>query len=220
MNFDVMAENYFQSIGLLSAGAFYKDIQDFIFISRQRDFNDDLVTNYDLFQPRNGANATLYGFEVAIQRQLDFLPGIWKGLGIYANYTFTESDATGISNEDGELRDDRTALPGTTPHMFNASLSFETEKLVLRASINYADAYVDELGDDPFTDRYYDQQLFIDINGSYAFTPQWRFFVEVNNLTNQPLRFYQGVPEQTMQVEYYNVRMNAGIKFDIFGSDD
>ena len=220
MNFDVMAEKYFQSIGLLSAGVFYKDIQDFIFISRQRDFNDELVTNYDLFQPRNGASASLYGFEVAIQRQLHFLPGIWKGLGIYANYTFTDSEATGISNEDGGLRNDRTALPGTTPHMFNASLSFETEKLVLRASVNYADAYIDELGDDPFTDRYYDEQLFVDINGSYAFTPQWRFFVEVNNLTNQPLRFYQGVPEQTMQVEYYNVRMNAGIKFDIFGSDD
>ena len=100
--------------------------------------------------------------------------------------------------------------------MFNASLSYETPKLVLRASLNYASDYIDELGGDAFEDRFYDKQTFIDLNGSYAFTPQWRFFFEVNNLTNQPLRYYQGVSSRTMQVEYYNVRFNAGLKFDLF----
>lgn len=216
MNLDLSAENYFKSIGLVSAGVFYKNLDDFIFIERQRDFSDGLVDNFDLFTPRNGAEANLMGFELAFQRQFDFLPGIWKGLGIYMNYTYTDSDATGIRNEDGEERGEDIALPGTTPHMFNASLSFETEKLVLRASLNYAAAYIDELGDNSFTDRFYDEQLFIDLNASYAFTPQWRIFAEVNNLTNQPLRYYQGVSARTMQVEYYNVRFNAGIKFDIF----
>jgi len=220
MNFDLSAENYFKSIGLVSAGVFYKNLDDFIFIERQNDFSDALVNDYDLFVPRNGAEANLMGFELAVQRQLDFLPGIWKGLGIYLNYTYTDSDAIGIRNEDGEERQDDIALPGTTPHMFNASLSFETEKLVLRASMNYADAYIDEVGDNSFTDRYYDEQLFIDLNASYAFTPQWRFFVEVNNLTNQPLRYYQGVSSRTMQVEYYNVRFNAGVKFDIFNRNN
>lgn len=45
-------------------------------------------------QPLNGGNADLFGLEVAFQRQLDFLPGALAGLGLYTNYTFTESSLT------------------------------------------------------------------------------------------------------------------------------
>jgi outer membrane receptor protein involved in Fe transport len=100
--------------------------------------------------------------------------------------------------------------------MYNASLSYETKKLVLRASMNHASDYIDELGGDAFEDRFYDKQTFVDLNGSYAITPKWRVFAEVNNLTNQPLRYYQGSSAYTMQEELYNVRMNFGIKFDVF----
>lgn len=211
MNFDLMADHYFKSVGILSGGIFYKQIDDFIYVLE----GTDEATGFDLFQPQNGGNADLLGFEISFQRQLDFLPGIWKGLGIYLNYTNITSNAEGIRNEDGELRED-VDLPGTSPQMFNASLSFENKKLVLRASLNYSDAYIDELSDEAFYDRYYDEQLFIDFNGSYAFTDNLRLFAEVNNITNQPLRYFQGVQERTMQMEYYNMRFNVGIKYDFF----
>ncbi|MDX2302647.1 MAG: TonB-dependent receptor [Microscillaceae bacterium] len=215
MNFDLGVDKYFESIGLVSGNFFYKNIDEFIYINQQEDYSDEFVDDYVLFEPLNGGTANLYGIELSFQRQLDFLPGIWKGLGVYLNYTYNHSEADGIRNEDGEEREG-LALPGTAPHIFNASLSFETKKLVLRASLNYADSYLDEVGGDDFTDRYYDSQLFLDINGSYAFTPQLRFFFEVNNLTNQPLRYFQGIDARTMQSEYYNVRFNAGLKFDLF----
>ena len=217
MNFDLMAEHYFESVGLLSAGIFHKNIDGFIYMNQDQNYDDPVSgqTFETFFQPRNGGNASITGVEVSAQRQLDFLPGIWRGLGVYANYTYNHSNAEGITNEDGEPRKDLD-LPGTADHMFNVSLSFETKKLVLRISLNYASDYIDEVGGDTFTDRYYDEQTFVDINGSYAFTPQLRFFFEANNLTNQPLRYYQGVPERTMQMEYYNARFNAGVKFDLF----
>lgn len=209
MNFDLMFENYFQNIGLVSGGAFYKDIDNFIYERRVEGFNDPQFGNdlqFSTFQ--NGGTAEIYGLEVAFQRQ------IWKGLGLYLNYTLTQSSTTGIQDRENEDLE----LPGTANNMFNASLSYETEKLVLRASLNYASDYIDELGGEAFEDRYYDKQTFIDVNGSYAFTPQWRFFFEINNLTNQPLRYYQGERSRTMQMEYYNVRFNAGLKFDLFNN--
>jgi TonB-dependent receptor len=218
MNFDFMAENYFKTIGLVSAGVFYKNIDDFIYTFVDEKFVDAGLTNgaeWSRFQPQNGGTAILFGAEIAFQRQLDFLPGALKGLGVYLNYTYTQSNADGIRNGDGELRSD-VALPGTAPHLFNASLSYETKKLVVRASLNYAHDYVDEIGGSEFSDRYYDRQMFIDLNASYAFTDRLRFFVEANNLTNQPLRYYQGTRERTMQTEYYNARFNAGLKFDLF----
>lgn len=213
MNFDLMFENYFKSVGIVSGGIFYKDISDFIYTRRQLNFTDPqfgLVTEF--FRPENGGTADVFGFETAFQRQLDFLPGALKGLGIYLNYTFTESSTTGVEGrENDDLR-----LPGTAKHMFNASLSFETEKLVARISLNYASDYIDGISDESFSDEYYDRQTFLDINASYAFTKQFRVFAEVNNLTNQPLRFYQGIRERTQQEEFYNVRFNFGLKFDLF----
>ena len=215
MNFDLSFENYFQSIGLVSIGGFYKDIDNFVYtITQENATVPGLGTDLQVTSPDNGGSAEVYGMELAVQRQLDFLPGFWKGFGIYFNYTLTRSSTEGIQGRE----EDDLSLPGTAENMVNASLSYETEKLVLRASLNFASDYIDEIGDDNFNDRYYDRQTFIDLNGSYAFTPNWRFFFEVNNLTNQPLRYYQGVRQRVMQEEFYNVRMNFGLKFDLFGN--
>jgi len=147
-----------------------------------------------------------------LQRQLDFLPGALRGLGVYLNYTFTESTTTGIQ----ERENDDLGLTGTAKNMFNASLSYENKRLVIRASLNYASDYIDLIGGSSFNDIYYDKQTFLDVNASYAVTPKWRVYFEANNLTNQPLRYYQGISERTYQEEFYNSRISAGIKFDLF----
>lgn len=215
MNFDLNAEYYFESVGLLSAGVFYKSIDNFIYFHQStEDYNGD---DFDVLTPENSGKGNIAGFEIAAQRQLDFLPSIWKGLGIYANYTFNASDVEGIANEDGDEREGLD-LPGTADHLVNASLSFETKKLVVRASLNFSSDYIDEVGDDAFYDRYYDKQLFVDVNASYAFTKNLRLFAEANNLTNQPLRYYQGVESRTMQMEYYGPKYNLGLKFDLFNN--
>lgn len=212
-NYDLMFENYFASIGLVSAGLFYKDISNFIYSKTDLNVNDPKygqLVSYS--RPQNGGTADVYGFEASFQRQLDFLPGFLKGFGVYANYTYTQSSTTGIEGRE----DDELGLTGTARNMFNASLSYENQKLVVRASVNYADDYIDAVGGSAFSDIYYDKQTFLDLNASYAFTPSWRFYVEANNLTNQPLRYYQGVSERTIQEEFYNSRFQAGIKFDFF----
>jgi TonB-dependent receptor len=229
-NFDLMIEKYYKSVGLLSGGVFYKKLNDFIYTYRDNQYTNakfsqdfpDLVNpiptvnpgNWSLTQQRNGEKVSVYGFEVAVQRQLDFIPGkFFKGLGIYLNYTYTDSKAEGITNADGDERKDVT-LPGTAPHMFNSSLSWENKKFSARISLNYTADYLDELGGDSFDDRFYDKQTFVDANASYKFTKQLRIFAEANNLTNQPLRYYQGVSARTMQMEYYQARFNLGLKFD------
>ena len=212
-NIDLMGEMYFQSVGLFSVGGFYKSIDNFIYIGSSEQTIGG--TDFDVFQAQNTGEGSITGFEVALQRQLDFLPGVWKGLGVYLNYTNLTSDVTGIANEDGDIRDD-IDLPGTANHMFNGSLSFETKKLVVRASVNYSSDYIDEVGGNSFEDRYYDKQFFLDVNASYAVTPKWRVFGEANNLTNQPLRYYQGVQNRTMQSEFYGPKYNFGVKFDMF----
>jgi TonB-dependent receptor len=207
MNFDLMGEKYYENVGLFSLGGFYKDIDNFVYIITTQGFSDpQFGSGLQYSRPENGGTATVYGFETSFQRQ------IWKNFGVYLNYTLTKSSTTGIEGRD----EDDIALPGTAENMFNASLSYENKKLVVRVSLNYASDYIDELGGENFEDRFYDKQTFLDVNASYAITPKWRVFFEGNNLTNQPLRYYQGIQSRTMQMEYYNARLNFGLKFDLF----
>ncbi len=218
MNFDLMAEHYFKSIGLISGGLFYKSIDDFIytFISEAADnsFGPD-TEGFDVFQPLNGDNATIFGVEFAFQRQLDFLPGFTRNFNIYVNYTYLTSSADGIRNEDGDERTDLD-LPNTAPNLLNASLGYAGKRFSARLSANFSDSYVDESGGSAFEDRYYDQQFFLDFSSSFAINNKLRIYADVNNITNQPLRFFQGVSERTQQAEYYGLRLNFGLKYDLF----
>ena len=64
-------------------------------------------------------------------------------------------------------------------------------------------------------DRYYDKVNYLDLNASYTFGKNFKttIYAEANNLLNQPLRYYQGTKDRTMQVEYYGMKINAGVKF-------
>ncbi len=211
MNFDLMGEHYFKSVGLISAGVFHKSIEDFIYTSQFTDAS----TGFDAFQPQNGDDASITGIEASFQRKLDFLPGFAKNFSVFLNYTYLTSSADGIRNEDGDERTDLD-LPGTAPNMFNGSLSYGGKRLNLRLSANFSDAYIDEIGGNAFEDRYYDEQFFLDFNASYAFNDNLRLYVDLNNITDQPLRYFQGVKNRTMQIEYYGRRLTFGLKYDLF----
>ena len=233
-NADLMGEYYFKSIGILSAGLFYKSLNNFFYTYRDENYTAEKFASdfpginnpiqagdeWQYTQRRNGSAVNVLGFEIALQRKLDFLPGFLGNLLINTNYTYTHSNADGIYDNSGALIREDVTLPGTAPHMFNASLTFENKKWVVNLSGNYTAAYVDDSEDagyseDAFYDRYYDKQFFLDANASYAIHPNLRIFAEANNLTNQPLRYYQGIEERTAQIEFYGPKFNLGVKWDL-----
>lgn len=210
MNLDFMVEHYFKSIGLLSAGVYYKEIDDYI--AKQTTYVMDGSERWEVQQRINVGDAKLYGFEAAFQRQLTFLPGFLKNFGIYANYSYNYNEVSNIQLEDRE--DEDIKMTGTPEHTLNASLFYESKRLTLRASFNYAADFLDEYGGEAFEDRYYDKALHLDLSGSFNITDNLRLFAEVNNLLNRPLRYYQGSSEYTMQAEYYGIKTQGGIRFN------
>lgn len=112
-NFDLSAE-YYSGIGIFKVSAFYKRIDNLL----QTNITNgpavlDAVTLPDhpyfngapYFDPANPSSvfitggtpvnsdevATIWGIEAQAERRFDFLPGIWSGLGVYLNHTYTES---------------------------------------------------------------------------------------------------------------------------------
>ena len=203
-NFDIMAEKYVGNTGILSGGLFYKSLDNWIYTFRDSDFTYNGTTYERFTQRRNGSEASVFGFELAAQTQL------LDNLNLAANYTFTDSSTDNIL----EGRSD-VPLAGAVENMYNLSLAYETNKIFARISYNYAGEQLDELGGDTWEDRYYDEQKFLDLNASYNLTDKIRLFAEAKNLTNQPLRYYQGSKEKTMQLEYYQISWNLGLKIDL-----
>lgn len=212
-NIDVMAEHYFGTVGVLSGGVFYKDIKDFIVTQSFEDYTFEGTEWADFSQPINGGNARLTGFEFAFQRQLDFISSSLSPLGIYLNYTYTNSEVTDFNFEGRE--DEELSLPGSPEHTLNASLSYDAARFTTRLSFNYASDFLDEVGDEAFGDRYYDAVTYLDFNINYGVSDRVTIYANANNILNQPLRYFQGVSSRTMQSEFYNARFDLGLKFDL-----
>ena len=210
MNFDLMSEYYFNSVGIISAGVFYKDISDFIYISTF-DFDEAGPYNgYEAVRPINGNEAELFGIELNLQQQLTFLPGFASGFGLYANYTYVWSEAE-LTSEDGDPR--TISLPGQSENTANFALSYERSGFSGRVSVSYAGSFIDEIRDVAENDRIYDQHVHVDFSASQRLNQNFTFFVELINLTNEPLRYYNGVSSRPEQQEFYSFWGNAGIKF-------
>ena len=105
-------------------------------------------------------------------------------------------------------------VAGSPEHTANASLFYEKSGVAVRLSYNFASAFIDEMSTSRQLDRYYDKVNYLDLNASYTWGRQTKLtvYASANNLLNQPLRYYQGETDRTMQVEYYGVRVNAGVK--------
>lgn len=212
-NVDINAEYYWKTVGLVSAGVFYKRIEGFIVdeVAYNREYMGNVWTK--LTQPKNGGNANIVGIEMAYQRDFSFIAPQLKCIGFYGTYTYTHSRVTDF-NFEGRENEKGLSLPGSPEHTANASLFFEKFGLSTRLSLNYASAFIDEVGASSFYDRYYDSVKYLDLNISYTFGRRTRFtvYADCTNLLNQPLRYYQGSKDRTMQSEYYGAKFNAGVK--------
>lgn len=199
-NFDLLFERYLEPVGVFSAGVFHKRISDAIFLSRFEEVVGG--EEFDVTQPRNGADAEVSGLELAWQNQFA------SGFGIYFNYTFTDSEITLAD------REDRPRLPGQAESVGNLAFAYEKSGFSTRLSFNFYGEYVSEIGEEADEDLYVEERLQIDLAASWQLAQRWRVFVELVNLGDEPYKVFQGSPERPVQVEEYSWWATLGMKLD------
>lgn len=199
-NVDLLFERFDDRIGLISAGLFAKWLDDPIFV-----FVTENDLGGDTEQPGNGESGWIRGVELAAQQQLTFLPGALSGLGLYANYTYTDSEGTLPSGRQAQLL-------GQADHTLNAALSYEFGPFSSQVSFNWRDSYIDEYGDDAVEDEYVGDRHQLDLQASWR-VGSGALFVELNNLTDQPFVLFQGDEERPRQIEYYRTWGQVGVRY-------
>lgn len=210
-NFDLMGEYYLNNVGIISAGLFYKALENDIFSASSRQ------NGYTVIQPENAEKGTLLGAEFGISKRLGS-----SGFGIDANYTFTDSKVNvpiySVSGETISKEVIEQKIPGQADHVFNASIFYEKNGLLVRLASNYKGDYIEIYSNDgPNHNRWYGENLTVDFSAAYTLSKRIRLFAEINNLTNEPLYYYHGTNKnRPEQVEYYDLRGQFGLRLNIF----
>ena len=224
-NLDLSFDYYFKSIGLVSAGIFYKDIKNVNVEMLGYMTGDQLGlgsayadTKFEVTQNMNAYDARVLGVEVAFQRDFGFICPWMKCIGFYGNYTYTHSWTRNYNAALDVADGDDIDMAGSPEHTANASLYFDKWGFNLRLSYNFASSFIDEMSfESRELDLYYDKVNYLDLNASYTFGKNYKctIYAEATNLLNQPLRYYYGTSKRTAQVEYYGVRVTAGVKVNL-----
>jgi TonB-dependent receptor len=217
-NYDLLYEHYLNPLGMIQAGFFYKDITDPIARIRTK-LTSGTYAGYNQTQYVNINSAHVAGFEVAFQQRLSYLPGVLKGLGISANYSYTTSEANGIPG-----RSDSPPLLRQAPHTWNISPTYDKGRVSVRLGMTYNAAniysynYTDgaDLGlKGPNGDVYFYTHLQVDAQGSVRLGKGFSVVVYGLNLNNEVFGFYQGSPDYVSQREYYKPTVAAGVRWSL-----
>jgi TonB-dependent receptor len=216
-NFDLLYEHYLKPLGMIQAGVFYKNITDPIYAVNTT-VAAGAYSGFQQTQSVNGSSGYVWGFEMAYQQRLSFLPGMLGGAGISANYSYTDSRAHGVPG-----RTDSPTLQRQAPHTWNVSPTYDRGRLSLRAGITYNAAnlfqynYQDgaPLGlKGPNGDVYLYAHLQVDAQASVRLEKGFSVVVSGLNLNNEVFGFYQGSPIYPIQREYYKPTIAAGVRWN------
>ena len=149
-NYEVSAEYYTQNAGAFKLRIFYKETENLLELNRRVQQSDpallstivlpeydDLLTSIEaagddlvveVNQPVNsGDSAEIFGAEFVAEYQFSFLPGWYSGIGIYGNYTYTDSEKTFVAIPD--FSDEEFSVRGAyalqSPHTYTVGATYD-----------------------------------------------------------------------------------------------
>jgi TonB-dependent receptor len=227
---DVLYDHYFKTFGVFSAGYFYKFLHDPIvdkLSNEQLTPPGGLSGIYQVTEPVNAGSGWVTGLELAYLQHFSSLPGPWAGLGLSANYGYSDSRAIGIPGRSLV----HPNLPRTSPNVFNISPTYDRGRFSFRLGVSYNQAsisgyqYTD--GTDPLnpgatpgglkgplSDPYFYTHVQVDVQGSVRMNHGFTLLASGLNLNNEVFGFYQGSPQYMIQREYYQPTVSLGLRWE------
>lgn len=186
-NLDLSLHYYPGYIGVLSAGIFYKDIDNYIVFSEVQD-NGQWDGFDEVIQPINGGAASLTGVELAWNKTFD------SGLLLGANSTFVDADA---------------GLPNQSDTIGNIMIGFENNSFSTRLSASYKSKVYQF--DENDVGVFQDDHTQLDFSSKYHVSDSVQVYFNASNLTDEPMYLYHGVAKYNYQYEQYGRTFEFGI---------
>ncbi|MFN4185139.1 MAG: TonB-dependent receptor [Hyphomonas sp.] len=217
---DAYYEWYLKPVGILSAGAFYKRIEDPLMSLRLPAFGSDQLNTPELDRSEyafsttgNGEEGYYRGLEFAYAQKLDFLPdwGLpeWTdGFGLNGNLTLVDGEM--------ELSDGRKAdLPGASDMTYNTSAYWEKHGFSVRVNWQWRTKWLSSHSStDPRLDLYWAELGRLSLGMRYQLNENFEWFFDADNLTDQVGRRIYGDMSRVYEVEGFGERYMTGVRFN------
>ena len=222
-NYDFVFEHYMNTFGAIQAGVFFKSLYDPIIQSSRTVQNftppapyntPGYVGTYDVSQPLNAGAAHLFGFEIAYLQHFSSLPGFLSGLGLSANYSYTDSGTEGLPG-----RSDHPHLLRQAPNTWNISPTYDRGRFSYRLGLSYNQANIfsyQAAGNGPNSDTYLYTHFQIDMQGSVRLEKGLTFIGAILNANNEVFGFYNGSAQYLIQREFYKPTYSVGLRWTPF----
>ncbi|HCS65754.1 MAG TPA: TonB-dependent receptor [Cellvibrio sp.] len=213
-NIDLGIEHYPGVASVISAFAFYKSIDNFVY---QTDLGG--TVGYQDFDKAvtfvNGNKADILGIELAASKQFTSLRSPWDGLLIGGNATFVDSTAEIGGYDDGEFVARDIPMPSQSDTSANFMIGYESDSISMRLSANYKSNYLLEVLEpmDADYDAYVDDQMQLDFSVRYYLTESIKLHFEALNLTDEVYYSYVKDTKYNAQYESYGATYKLGITF-------
>lgn len=204
-NIDASIAYYPTELSVLSAGVFYKSIEDFIFLQTLEDFDFLGETLDEAVIALNGEDASVFGVEINYQQHFGFLSPPFDGFLIGANYTYVDSEA--------DTGDRKVDLPKQARNIANFLVGYEKGGFDLRIAMKYRDSYIDELVEEGL-DRYTDERTQWDLTAKYRFNDSWQVYAEITNFGDEPEYYYAGSRSRLLQYDEFGMTSAIGIQYN------
>jgi len=205
---DLAYEDFFAKGGLFSAGVFFKQITDYIALDTVKGTYNGADAWFTEQVNRSGGHAK--GFELVYQQAFSKLPGLWSGLGVMANYTYTNSDIK-------DMASDGSAIPtnGLMKHNMGMTLWYEHDGFEARLSANHHSQYNRAPTWDSTKFYYNGAETWMSLNLSQQLTSHLQARFGIENLTNQRV-IYTDPTERYNQWDFqYGRRYNVGLTYKL-----
>jgi len=186
-NLDLSIEYYPGHIGVMSAGVFYKDIDNYIVKMEVQD-NGEWDGYDEVIQSVNGGSASLTGLELAWSKNFE------SGLFINANGTFVDADEQ---------------LPHQADTVGNLILGYEDSNWSIRVSGTYKSESFQFSDND--ADVLEDTHTQVDFSAKYFLSDTIQVYFNATNLTDEPYYLFHGDSRYNYQYEEYGQTFEFGV---------
>lgn len=204
-NFDLGLDWRPGSSTQFSLGLFHKKMTDFIYTRRSSEEISAGV--FDVTRPVNGHHATLQGIEASLRHRFGSRARYLEGFGFEFHLTGANSSA-----EVDEFESTSFRLPGQAPLSGQLLLSYGRGRVFGNLSAGYVGEYLLELGSGRGKDVFIARQRRLDLAAGFSATDWAQIYLHLNNLTDEPLRMYQGTPDRPFRIEYTGWSARVGLK--------
>lgn len=213
---DLTYEHYFSRDTAATISLFYKKLDTFI-VQQVTPFTTTVngVTQTGTFtRPINGRGGNIKGVEILFQQAFTFLPKPLDGFGVYANYSYTDSNVQVAENDNsiGTIQ-----LPGLSKHVYNLTLYYSKYGVDARVGYRYRSSFATQTGD---TDRilFNHSEGVLSAEISYEFPSASplhgvKLQLQADNLTNTPYQLYYGSEALQGRYEVFGRRFYGGVTY-------